>query len=449
MEQKYIAAIEIGSSKIKGAVGVANSDGELTVLAVEEEKLNDSVVRYGSIQNVTEAGNSISRIVRLLENKNSISPRKIKGVYVSVGGRSLASVTRQVQRRLPDELEITDRIIEQIKDEARTASIPDKDIVDVLPRSFIVDNQPTQNPVGIFGQNINSDLNLIVCRSQIKRNINRAVYENLKLDINGFIVRPIAIANLVLSDDEKRLGCMLVDMGAETTTISIYKNGALQYLSTLPLGSRNITRDIAFAISCLEERAEEIKKTVGNAVATDKKTFVEGIDAVKVNNYVQARATEIILNILEQISYAGYAPADIPGGIIVVGGGAKLEGMSNLLGTQCGMKVRSGAPAGMIRFSDSRIQLNDSIDVISILLAASRSNPIECCTDLPVEDTAATVVTTTTANSDEMTEGWGEDEPKKPQRPSFIQRIKGRLANLLEEPVEDEDYEDEDEDINN
>ena len=130
MEQKYIVAIEIGSSKIKGAVGAVDETGALTVLNIEEEKLIDCV-RYGCIQNVEEVSNRVSRIIRLLEENNSISPRKIKGVYVGMGGRSLSASSREIQRQLPDELEITERIIEQIKDEARATNISERDVVDV------------------------------------------------------------------------------------------------------------------------------------------------------------------------------------------------------------------------------------------------------------------------------------------------------------------------------
>lgn len=442
MEQKYIVAIEIGSSKIKGAVGAIDETGALTVLAIEEEKLIDSV-RYGCIQNVAEVSASVLSIVRKLENHNSISPRKVKGVYVGLGGRSLSASAREVQRQLPDELEITERIIEQIKEEARTTNVSDRDVVEVLPRSFMIDKRPIANPVGVFGQNIIANLNLLTCKPQIKRNLNLVICDRLQLAINGYIVRPTAVADLVLLEDEKRLGCMLVDFGAETTTVSIYKDGSLQYLATLPLGSRNITRDIT-AIKCLEERAEEIKKVVGCAFTTEptKKNAVDGIDTVEVNNYVQARAGEIVANITEQINYASYKASDLPGGIIVVGGGARLRNFNILLENQSGMKVRSGAPVGMIRISDNRIQPSDSIDILAILLAATHTSIVECL-DGVVEETAVVENVTEVAKEEDPSEQPDETSKTKEKGPGFFSRLQARISRIMEDP---EDYDDDEDD---
>lgn len=376
MEPRYIVAIEIGSSKIKGAVGTVDADGTLSVIAVEKEN-RVNCVRYGCIQNVDEVSFCVSKIIRCLQNR--IYPRQIHGVYAGIGGRSLLSAVREVERQLPDEMEITERIIEQIKAEANT-TLTDRDVVSVEPMEFIVDNQTIINPVGTFGQNIRTTLNVITCKPQIIKNLNRVIVEKLQLKVCGYIVRQIAEADMVLTDDEKRLGCMFIDMGAETTTVSIYKNGSLQYLSTLPLGSRNITRDIT-ALNYIEERAEEIKKAIGNANPAEtsaSSTAAEGIDTTEINNYVQARAGEIMANITEQLNYAGLKASEIPGGIIMIGGGSKLRGFSTLLTNQTKLKVRQGLAPTTVRIADSGIKSDEAIDVISILAAAAKMPPAEC-----------------------------------------------------------------------
>lgn len=386
MEQKYIVAIEIGSSKIKGAVGTFDSSNTLTVLAVEEEKLTgdelgDSV-RYGVIQNIDKVTGSLQRICRKLESSPNVSPRKIRGVYTSIGGRSLIASTCEVSRQYPDDIEITDAYFEQLKCDARESNtLADKEVIDVVTRECLINNMSYKsNPVGLLGRNIKATFNLITCRTPVKRNINRVINERLGLDINGYIVRPLAEANLVLTDEEKRLGCMLVDFGAETVSAVIYKNGALVYAATLPMGSRNITRDL-MTLNFTEERAEETKKVAGNADSQDqsqRRNNPDNLDYTEINNYVAARASEIVSNILEQINYAELKPADLPGGIVLVGGGAKLKGFSNLLTAQSNMKVRIGSPSGLIRIADGRIQPNDAVDVISILADAVKGDPAEC-----------------------------------------------------------------------
>lgn len=261
-EEKYIVALEIGSSKIKGAVGVLEPGGSLTVKAVEEEKLVDSV-RYGCIRNVAETSRTIRLIVDRLESR--MAPRKIEGVYVAVGGRSVSSSVIDIERRLPNEQEITSSLIDEIFTEALSQPLHERAVIDVTPRDFRVNGAPAKQPVGNYGSNIIASLNLVSCRSQLLNNLKLVIEERLHLRIRDIFVRQLIEGDLVLLNDEKRLGCMLVDFGAETTTVSIYKNGALQYLVTLPMGSRNITIDIT-SLNHLEEQAEVLKTNGGNAM---------------------------------------------------------------------------------------------------------------------------------------------------------------------------------------
>ena len=251
-KSRHIVAIEIGSSKIKGAVGEVEPGGSLTVRAVEEEKQSPNYVRYGGVQNVKEVANVLNGIIMKLNNR--ISPAKVSAVYLGVGGRSLMAVQRQIDITLPEELEITHDMVDELLERAKSSLNPDREVVEVEPGEFVVDNMSITVPVGTVGRTMSAEVNVINCRAQMLRNLNLAVTEKLGLKINGYVVRQTALAEMVLTDDE-RLGVMLVDCGAETSTVSIYKGGVLRYLNTVPLGSRHITRDI-MALHYSEERAE-------------------------------------------------------------------------------------------------------------------------------------------------------------------------------------------------
>ena len=379
MEEKYIVALEIGSSKIKGAVGTVDTAGALSVKSVEEEKLSDGV-RYGCIRNVVETANAIRSVISRLEQREA--QRKVTGVYVSVGGRSLNSQAIEVERRFATETEITMEMISDIINDALNQPLHERSVVCVTPREFRVDKAPRTRAVGMMGSHISARLNLISCRNQLMRNLHNVLNERLQLKVQDVFVRQLAEADLVLFSEEKRLGCMLVDFGAETTAVSIYKNGVLEYLTTIPMGSRNITRDIT-ALNHLEERAEELKIMGGNALPTTEQNVVysnAAADYSQINNYVAARAGEIIANINEQLKYAGFNAEKLPGGIIIVGKGAKLNGFNQRLENMTGMKVRVGAPTTRIRINDGRIQSADAVDVIAILSAAAKNNPVECMT---------------------------------------------------------------------
>ena len=362
MEQKYIVAIEIGSSRVKGAVGTIESSGTLVVNAIEELPLIDCV-RYGCIQNVEEVRACVAEIITSLEARANISPRKVKGVYVSLGGRSMMSYRRDIEQNFDDETEITNDVITNLIDGARVESFTDKEIVEIMPMGFTVDNMVHLNPIGTFGHNLKASLNV----------------EKLQLGINGYIVRQTALAQLVLTKEETQLGCVLVDFGAETTTMSIHKSGVMQHMVTIPMGSRNITRDLT-SLSITEETAENIKKEKANANIQEtsgnggKSTIIEGVEDVEINNYVQYRASEIVANIIGQIEQAGFKIADLSCGIIIVGGGSKLKGFNALLNTQSSLKVRSGMVSGMVHIAENSVASNDALDVIAVLFAASKGN---------------------------------------------------------------------------
>lgn len=407
---RYIVAFEIGSSKIRGAVGVVDNSGVVDVIAVEEEKLTDRV-RYGCIQNV-DVANAIDTVVERLQAYPAVEPRTITGVYVGLGGRSLTSTMVDVSMQLPVETEITEPIITELKKRAAATTDPDRDTVDVVPVRFTVDNKTQTSPVGTFGQSLSARATVLSCSPQIKRILRRVITDRLGLNINGYITRPLAEAAMVLTEDERRLGCMFVDFGAETTTVSVYRGGAPVYVATLPIGSRNITLDL-IALNYIEERAEEIKKVSGNALAVDAarrgKGYAEGIDYTDINNYVHARADEIVANIIAQIEYAGVTAADLPGGIVIVGGGARLRGFNELLQQQSKLPVRQGAPSASVRITDGSIHGTEMVDVISVLVAASRMPEAECLSPMP-ENTGDTTDVRGYTNYDNLKEDDGEDE---------------------------------------
>lgn len=426
--ERYIVAFEIGSSKIRGAIGAVDNSGVVDVIAVEEEKLTDKV-RYGCIQNV-DVSTALSHITERLQSYPRIEPRKITGVYVALGGRTLTSRNVEVSLTLPAETEITPPIINDLCQQAKAAIGGERDVVEVVPVRFTVDNKTQATPIGSYGHRIGARMTVLSCAPQIKRMLRRVIYERLGLTINGYVTRIIAEASMALTDDERRLGCMFVDFGAETTSVAIYKNGAPIYVVTLPIGSRNITLDLT-ALNYIEERAEEIKKVSGNAMAQEgmrRKSPGEGIDYTEINNYVHARADEICANIVAQMEYAGVRDTDLPGGIVIVGGGARLRGFNELLAQQSKMKVRQGAPAASVRITDGSIDRTEMVDVISILVASASLPPAECLTPMPERTSATNDVADT---SYEALYGKGD--------------VKGKSRiGRLDDDSEDDDYEYED-----
>ena len=445
MEHKKLVAIEIGSSKIVGAVGAIDETGTLKVSAIEERALVDCV-RYGWIQNVEGVKAAVADIITAFEERVNIAPSKVKGVYVALGGRSMMSHKREIERVFDTEIEITSEVIKQLDGDIRLEELEDKEIVDAVPVKYAVNNLAQQKPVGIYGNNIKASYNIIACRPQIKKNIDRVIEERLQLDTNGYIVRQKALAQLVLSDDDTKLGCVLVDLGAETTTVSIHKSGALQYMVTLPMGSRNITRDLS-TLGITEEVAERLKCQYGNANSQEtigqggQSSIIEGVDDSVFHNIVQHRAGEIAFNIATQITQAGFKSTDLAsGGIVIVGQGAKLQGFSQLLEFHTSLKVRNGIIATPIHITDGSIQPGNALDVIAILLAASKKEDVVNCIEgqsqpLPEPEVIIEYGTPQVEEKEEEVEEEYEDIPEdkdpKPAGPSTMQKVGNRLKSML------------------
>lgn len=394
-QEKYIAAIEISSSKTVGAVGLHTPSGRLNVIAVEQEHALESVC-HGVIHNVEETASRISRILERLEARAGVSPRKIAKVYVGLAGRSLRNVPRDVARNLPEDTEITDDILQNMADEARRSHIDASlEVIDAIPASYVVNNiETTKSPVGTYGNNIRVHYQLIAARPLLRKHLLRVVQDRAHIGVAGIVVTPVAVADLILSDDERRLGCMLVDMGAETTTVSIYQEGSLHYLAVLPMGSRNITRDIT-SLSVLEKEAEDVKTISGNAIPTDNPSTlnINGMRHSDVANLVVARSEELVANIIEQITYAGITAKQLSGGIITVGGGFNLNRMGELLRRQSALKVRRGSLPASVTLEDTKAPTYETIEVISIMNAGCAPAAPECLEmpaqtreEMPVDD---------------------------------------------------------------
>lgn len=381
MNETYIAALEIGSFKITGAVGVYSSDEDnLKILAVEQEESGDSV-RYGIINNPEEVAAKVNRIIDRLNASPAVAPRRVAALFVGLAGRSLHSVASDVKLIFPEETEITGDMLKRLRQDASAVALDsNQEILATVARSYQIDGMETASPKGAMGKTIAAVYDIIVGRSELKRNIQRALSERTPVEIKGMIITPIAAADVVLSDEEKRLGCMLVDFGAETTSVSIYSKGNLCYYATLPLGGRNITRDLT-TLPLLEEKAEEIKCESGRAVAleTSSKLNIDGVKYAEVSNLVVARAEEIVANVIEQISYAGLKEKDLPAGIICIGGGAQLLGILELLEYQSGLNARMGhLSPSKIQALEPRAKRHAYIQTAAILYAGALTGKGDC-----------------------------------------------------------------------
>ena len=323
---EFIVAIELGSSKITGISGKKNLDGSISVNAVVKENASQCI-RKGVVYNIDKTGQCLTNIITKLKKQLK---HEISHVYVGVGGQSIRSVKNVIVKELPGETIITSDMINELMDANRNMTYQEQEILDAATQEYKVDNQYSIDPVGIKANHLEGNFLNILWRKSFYDNLNNC-FEKAGIAIAEMYLAPLALADSVLTEAEKRGGCVLVDLGADTTTISVYYKNILRHLAVLPLGSANITKDIA-SLQLEEKDAEAMKLKYASAY-TDNNEIDNNlsypldadrtIESRKFIEIVEARVEEIIENVIYQIP-----PEFIDkllGGFILTGGGSNLR----------------------------------------------------------------------------------------------------------------------------
>ena len=342
----FIAAIDLGSSHMVGMVGTKGPSGFLSIIAYEVEN-SDTSIRRGCVYNIKDAAGKIVRLIRKLENK--LGGSRIGKVYIGVGGQSLRSVNHAVSRVLGSGT-VTEEVLKELDRECRQYRPDMLDVLDVATPVYYLDNQPEAHPVGLGCSRIEARYKLLVGRPSLRHAVTTNMSEQIKLDVAGAIVSPLALADLILTEQEKQKGCALIDFGAGVTSVTMYKDGSLAGLYVIPLGSHLITRDL-MSLGMPEKEAERVKRTYGNAIwEKDNEQQMVSVDLAdgqhssevkpsEINMVVEARSREIIENIYARLEDTGVAKE--PGySIVIAGNGAALKNMREALSERFKMDVR-------------------------------------------------------------------------------------------------------------
>ena len=326
MAKEFVVAIELGSSKITGIAGKKNLDGSIQVLALVKED-STQCIRKGVIYNIDKTCACITNIIKRLKTQLRT---EITHVYVGFGGQSIRSLKNTIVKELPNQEVVTQQMVDEMMDTNRTMSYPEQEILYAATQEYKVDTQYQLDPVGIPCKRLEGNILNILWRKAFYKNLNKC-FETAGIAIAEMLLTPLMLANSVLTESEKRAGCVLIDLGADTTTVSVYHKNILRHLVVIPLGGNNITRDIA-SLQMEESNAERLKIEFGSAytengdIDNDKKIPIDQDRLVENRRFVEiveARIQEIIENAWYQVP-SEYVDK-IPGGIILTGGGSNLR----------------------------------------------------------------------------------------------------------------------------
>lgn len=336
----FIAGVELGTSKIVGHIGRKNEQGIITILASETIP-SDSCVKYGTIYNIEEAAGKIKKMINLLENK---SGKKVGQIYATIGGRSLRAVEHTEVRDFGEPTSVTIDILDKMEQQAKLNRPEFYTNYSVLAPEYYLDGHREEDPLGKEASVIEMKCLLVIGRPNIKHNLSKAITDKNHIDIAGFVVGPVAAGALVVEEADRMGGCALIDFGAGTTTLSIYKDGLLRYISVIPFGGRTITKDIQ-ELGFVYEAAEAYKikyGRLGKDKTRQRSSVVNSdIDLRELNKVIQLRQDEIILNVLHQIQESGYA-GQLDSGIVLIGGASQMNGLTEYLADKAQLPVKRG-----------------------------------------------------------------------------------------------------------
>lgn len=348
---RYAVGIDIGTSMIRCVVGhVDTATGTPTIVGVGQ--VPNHGMRKGTVAHLNGPAQAIDEALGEAER---MSGYEVNEATISINGTHILSTKTDGMIAVGGaDHEITPGDVERLEEVATVGKVPaNRTILEVVPHAFRLDGQDNiKNPVGMTGTRLELIANVVSALTPMLGNLEKAS-ELATVRPHAIIPSVMASAKAVLGEAQLENGVAVVDIGGATTGVAIYEEGDLQYLSVIPIGGNNITNDLAICLKTDPEIAEKVK--ISHAVAT-RRTAPETVsikhgketlsfDSQEIDDIVEARLEEVFETVQKELKKAGRA-GQLPSGIMLTGGTAKLKGIAEYGKQQLGLAVKVGKPTG-------------------------------------------------------------------------------------------------------
>jgi len=352
MKQKTVIGLDVGSSNVRALVGRITQKEEVEIVGAAIVSCRG--LRNGIVVNIEETSRAIGQAI---EEAERVANSSIKTVYVAIEGGHIESFNHQGAIMISrSDKEIAEEDVLRVIDSARAIRLsPEREIIHTLPQDFVVDGQKgVMDPVGMEGSHLRAHVHIVTGVSTTINNLVRCINKN-GLEVEDIVLSVLATAETVVSPEEKDLGCLLLDFGAQTVDLAIFLEGALKATRVIPIGSDIITKDIAHCLHVPLSEAERIKKEFGSAqmniVSDNVEINILGMDGKmrdtilvsKLCEIIEPRVEEIFAFVREEMAKIGRENL-IPAGGILTGGGALLPGVKEIAGNILDLPMRLGIP---------------------------------------------------------------------------------------------------------
>lgn len=387
---KIIAGIELGSSKIATLIAQVSTDPvsfDTNVSIVGVSSVDSRGIKKGQIVDIEEA---VEATIASVEAAERMAGYNLDKAYISLGGAHVSSQNSHgvVAVSEPDgEISVDD--VDRVIEAASAISLPaSRELIHVISREFVVDGESgVRDPVGMSGIRLEVETHLVTASNAAVKNLRKAVNE-VGIDIQELVYSGYASSEAVLSRTEKELGCVLVDIGGGTTSIAAYIDNSLAFSGVLPVGSKNVTNDLAIGLRVSLEAAEKIKIALSKnkkKLKSEKDPSEDSIDLESLgidenkkvsrktltDGIIRPRLNEIFTMVRLRLEKEGIANMT-PSGVIVTGGGAEVVGVEESAKRMMSMPVRIGKPKGVGGLIDDVIRPSFATPVGLILHAAKQ-----------------------------------------------------------------------------
>jgi len=363
--RRIITGLDIGTTKICTIIAEVTSDEDFEIIGIGFSPSKG--LKKGVVVDIDKASNAIRESINKAQIMAGI---EVKSAFIGIAGSHISSINNHgVVAVSGDEKEITENDIDRVMEAAQIISLPsEEEIIHVIPREFIVDgHKGIKDPLGMSGVRLEVETHIVKGSSTSIQNLVKSVIR-AGIEVNDIVLEPLASSKSVLTEDEKELGVILVDIGGGTTDIVVFHEGSIVATYVLPVGGNHVTHDIAIGLRTPISEAEKLKihygttlNPVNNEEDNDRNNYIEVLSASGENkreiprrmltNVIEPRTTEMYEMINRQIYSAG--PKDLtPAGVVLTGGASLLDGSAQLAEGVFDLPVRLGKPDYVYGLSD-------------------------------------------------------------------------------------------------
>jgi len=385
-EKSLVVGLDVGTSKIVAIVGESQPDGSVEVIGLGSHP--STGLRRGVVVDMASTEQAIQRAV---EEAELMAGCEIHSVYAGISGSHIRSLNSDGTVAIKDK-EVSEGDVERVLDAARAVPVAaDQKILHVLPQEYVIDNQDgIRQPIGMAGVRLEAHVHVVTAALSATQNISKCV-ARCGLTVDELIMQPLAASYAVLTDDEKDLGVCLVDIGAGTTDIAVFADGAIRHTACIPIAGDQVTNDIAVALRTPTQHAEDIKIKYACALEQLARND-ESIQVPSVGDrtsrqlarqtlaqVVEARYRELFQLIQAELRRSGFEEK-VRAGLVMTGGASRIEGAEELAEEIFHMPVRLATPQYVTGLSDV---VNNAIHATGVGLLLYGNQAGHCRSLLP------------------------------------------------------------------